>query len=71
MNQDLMKQKITTYIKTAWQWHQSGNGTETLASLECLYISYLHGLLLYLSIVFKGGSIFMLVRLSSYLTNQF
>ena len=26
MNQDLMKQKITLYIKTAWQWHQSGNG---------------------------------------------
>ena len=24
-----MKQKITLYIKTAWQWHQSGNGPLT------------------------------------------
>ncbi len=29
MNHDLMKQKITTYIKTAWQWHQTGNGPLT------------------------------------------
>ena len=29
MNQHLMKQKITTYIKAAWQWHQSGNGPVT------------------------------------------
>jgi hypothetical protein len=29
MNQDLMKQKITAYIKTAWQWHKSGNGPLT------------------------------------------
>ncbi len=29
MNQELMKQKITTFIKAAWQWHQSGNGPLT------------------------------------------
>ena len=29
MNQHLMKQKIIAYIKTAWQWHQSGNGPIT------------------------------------------
>jgi len=29
MNHDLMKQKITTYIKTTWHWHQTGNGPLT------------------------------------------